>query len=239
MHYNMCNRRYHEIGGTAVTFLWIFLGILALLALLLATPLRIFLLYSAGELNYRVKYGFFPIFDSQTPEKEPKKPKKSKRSEKTAPKEKKSGAVGALMEMLGLPQLRSAASAKNAVKENGLLETIRAVLAAVRSLFGRIGRLLKKGVFRHFDLSVRVADGDPAEAALKYGQICAAVYPLLHLLENTLRFSRRKVEIFCDDELTQTQVEFSAQLNYRLWHIVCFLCGLLGNYIKNRKDDPK
>lgn len=218
-------------------FAWVFLGLIALIALLLVTPLRIFLRYDGGELSYRVKYGLIPIFSSEKPEKERKKPKKAEKTSESGEKKKKSGAVGALMQMLGLPQLRSAASAKTAVKEDGLLETIRAVLSAVRSLFRRIGRLLKKGVFRHFDLTIRVADSDPAEAALKYGQICAA-YPLLHLLENTLRFRRRKVEILCDDALSQTQIEFSAQLNYRLWHIVRFLCGLLGNYIKNRKDDP-
>lgn len=222
-----------------MVFLWILIGVIALLVLLLVTPLRIFLLYSGGELNYRVKYGLIPIFASDKPEKERKKPKKAEKASESGEKKKKSGAAGALMQMLGLPQLRSAASAKNAVKEDGLLETVRAVLSALRSLLGRIGRLLKKGVFRRFDLTIRVADEDPAEAAFKYGQICAAAYPLLHLLENTLRFRRRKVEILCDDDLSQTEVEFSAQLNYRLWHIVRFLCGLFGNYMKNRKDDSK
>lgn len=224
-----------------MVFLWILLGIFALLALLLVTPLRIFLRYSGGALSYRVKYGIIPILGSEKSEKtrkKTKKPKESKESTQSAAEKKKSGGVGALMELLGLPQLRSAASAKNAVKKDGILETIRAVFAAIRSLFGRIGRLMKKGVFKRFDLTIRVADEDPAEAALRYGQICAAAYPLLHFLENILRFRKRSVEILCDDELSQTQVEFSAQLNYRLWHILRFLCGLLWNYIKNRKDDP-
>lgn len=221
-----------------MVFLWILLGIFALLALLLVTPLRIFLRYSGGALSYRVKYGLIPIFDSEKGGKKQKKPKKSEEVKQSEPEKKKSGAAAMLMDILGLPQLRSAAAAKSAVKQDGILETIRAVLAAIRSLFGRIGRLMKKGVFKHFDLTIRVADEDPAEAALRYGQICAAAYPLLHFLENILRFRRRRVEILCDDELSQTQVEFSAQLNYRLWHILRFLCGLLWNYIKNRKDDP-
>lgn len=221
-----------------MVFLWILLGIFALLALLLVTPLRIFLRYSGGALSYRVKYGLIPIFDSEKDGKKQKKPKKSEEVKQSEPEKKKSGAAAMLMDILGLPQLRSAAAAKSAVKQDGILETIRAVLAAIRSLFGRIGRLMKKGVFKHFDLTIRVADEDPAEAALRYGQICAAAYPLLHFLENILRFRRRRVEILCDDELSQTQVEFSAQLNYRLWHILRFLCGLLWNYIKNRKDDP-
>lgn len=214
-------------------FVWILLGILALIALLLVTPLRIFLSYSDEELNYRVKYGIVPIFDSKKPEKEQKKAKKSLQA---APQRKKSGAVGTLMDILGLPQLRTAASAKRAVREDGLLTTIHEVFAAIRTLFGRIGSLLKKGVFKQFDLKIRVANADPAEAALRYGQICAVTYPLLHFLENTFRFSEHKIDILCDDSAEQTKIDFSAQLNYRLSHIVRFLCGLLWNYIKSRKE---
>ena len=61
-----------------MTALWIILGIFAFFALLLALPLRIFLRYSPDDgLQYRVKYAFIPLADSQAPEKpEKQKPEK-------------------------------------------------------------------------------------------------------------------------------------------------------------------
>ena len=67
--------------------LWIILGILALLALLLVLPLRIYLKYDTdGGLRYRVKYLFLTLADSEAPE----KPKQAEQPVKqTAEAEKK------------------------------------------------------------------------------------------------------------------------------------------------------
>ena len=63
--------------------LWIILGILALLALLLVLPLRIYLKYDAdGGLRYRVKYLFLTLADSETPEKPEQPVKKAAEAEK-------------------------------------------------------------------------------------------------------------------------------------------------------------
>ena len=216
-----------------MTALWIILGIVAFFALLLALPLRIFLSYTEEKgLQYRVKYAFFPLADSEKPEKaEATAPKKQKsRAEK--PKKAAGGAAQSLLSFLGLEDISSAANAKRAIDEKGLLETLHGVTEAVGSLLRRTGRLLRKGVVKRFDLRIVCGDGDPAEAATQYGAVCAAVYPLVTLLDSAMKWKRRKIDIRCDFNAEGTHASFEGQVNYRPWHFVCFACGLLWRYIK-------
>lgn len=216
-----------------MTAFWIILGIAAFFALLLALPVRISLHYTAEDgLRYRVKYAFLTLADSEAPEKPQKRKKPSAKKEKGKRKTSSAGgAVQSLLSFLGLGDISSAANAKKAISEKGLLEVLRGVTEAVASLSRRVGRLLKKGVFKKFELRIISGDGDPAEAALHYGTLCAAVYPLLTLLDSAMKFRRRTVDIRCDFDAEGTQADFDGQLNYRPWHFVCFACGLLWRYV--------
>ena len=215
-----------------MTALWIILGIFAFFALLLALPLRIFLRYSPEDgLQYRVKYAFIPLADSQAPEKpEKQKPEKAPETQK----KNSGGAVRTLLSFLGLEDVSSAANVRHAIGEKGLVETLRGVTEAVGALLRRTGRLLRKGVFKKFDLSIVCGDDDPANAAARYGTLCAAVYPLLTMLDSAMKFRRRRVDIRCDFSQEGTQATFDGQLNYRPWHFVCFLCGLFWQYLKHK-----
>lgn len=216
-----------------MTALWIILGIVAFFALLLALPLRIFLSYSGEKgLQYRVKYAVFPLADSEKPEKAATGQKQKPAAEQ--PKKASGGAAQSLLSFLGLEDISSAANAKRAIDEKGLLETLHGVTEAVGSLLRRTGRLLKKGVFKKFDLRIVCGDGDPADAAMRYGTICAAVYPLLTLLDSAMKLKRRKVDIRCDFDSDGIQASFQGQVNYRPWHFVCFICGLLWRYLKSK-----
>ena len=216
-----------------MTVVWILLGIFFFFALLLALPLRIFLRYT-GEtgLQYRVKYAFFPLADSEKPKKAEEVAAKKQKDTAEKPKKASGGAAQTLLSFLGLEDISSAANAKRAIDEQGLLEVLHGVPEAVGSLLKRTGRLLKKGVVKRFDLRIVCGDGDPADAAMRYGTVCAAVYPLLTLLGSAMKLKRRKVDIRCDFNNDGIQASFEGQINYRPWHFVCFACGLLWRYIK-------
>lgn len=213
--------------------LWIILGILALLVLLLVLPLRIYLKYDAdGGLRYRVKYLFLTLADSEVPEKPEQPVKKAAEAEK---KRSGSGMAAKLLSFLGLEDVSSAANAKKALNEKGLAEMIRGVFGAVKALFSRISRLMCHGEFRRFDLRIVVGDTDCANAAMSYGELCAAVYPLLAFLESKLKFRRRNVDLRCDFSAESTEAVFDGQLNYRPVYLLGFLLGLVGQYLKQDK----
>ena len=218
-----------------MTVVWILLGILFFFALLLALPLRIFLRYTEENgLQYRVKYAFLPLADSEKPKKAEEVVAKKQKDTVEKPKKASGGAVQSLLSFLGLEDISSAANAKRAIDEKGLLEVLHGVTEAVGSLLKRTGRLLRKGVFKRFDLRIVCGDGDPADAALRYGTLCAAVYPLLTLLDSAMKCKRRKVDIRCDFDAEGMQASFDGQLNYRPWHFVCFVCGLLWRYLQSK-----
>ena len=216
--------------------LWIILGILALLALLLVLPLRIYLKYDVNcGLRYRVKYLFLTLADSEAPEKPEQPEQPVKKAAETGKKRSGSGAAAKLLSFLGLEDVSSAANAKKALNEKGLAEMIRGVFGAVKALFSRISRLVCHGEFRRFDLRIVVGDTDCADAAMNYGELCAAVYPLLAFLESKLKFHRRNVELRCDFSAESTEAVFDGQLNYRPVYLLGFLLGLVGQYLKQDK----
>lgn len=207
--------------------LWIILGIVALFWLLLATPLRIFLSYDE-DLHFQVKYGPIPIADSE----KPPKPKKEKEPSEKDTKKKDSESLGSLLDFVGLTEISSIANVKNSIEKSGIVGTLQAIFLAVRKLFSKIFRLVRKGQFKKFRLTIIAGDEDCGDAAMQYGQICAVAFPLLAFLKNTMRFREQIVDIRCDYNLESTQVSFDGQLNYRPWHFVCFLMSLLIDKIK-------
>ena len=170
--------------------MYLILAIIALIVLLLALPLRIYLHYTPeAGFQFRVKYLFLTLADS-TKEKKPKQPKKPSGKKKPAAQKKKSDgkATEKLLDLLGLKDVSSKLNLKRAIDNKGLIETIRGV----------------------FD----------------------AVYPLLTLLDGTMTFKKRNVDIGCNFEQDNITAIFDGQLNYRPIHVVGFLFGLIGRYIK-------
>lgn len=214
--------------------LYIILAVVALIVLLLALPLRIDLRYTPAQgFRFRVRYLFLTLADSSK-EKPVKRPKPPAGKKKPAAQKKKSDgkATEKLLELLGLKDVSSKINFRRAVDQKGLLETFRGVSSAVSALFLRIGRLVKKSVFKRFDLRITVGDEDAADAAFHYGEVCAAVYPLLTLLDSTMKFKKRSIDVGCDFAQDSITASFDGQLNYRPIHIVGFLLWLLGRYIR-------
>lgn len=218
--------------------LYIFLGIFALLGVILALPLQICLHYKPEDgFQFKLKFAWIPIVDStkekpETPKPEPKGKDSKKKKDKNKQKKKKGGAAASLLNFLGLGDIASIANAKKALDQKGLAEMLSDLSAAVGKIFARIGTLISRGVFQHFTLRVIVGDKDAADAAITYGRICGAIYPTVTLLDSAMTFRRRTVDLRCDFEEESTTILFDGQLNYRPWHFVLFLGGLIMNYMK-------
>lgn len=218
--------------------LYIILGILAFLGLILFLPLQIYLQYTEEEgFGFRLRFAYIPLVDSrkEKPEKpeKPKKPKEEKEQQENK-KDKKKGSSGAasLLNFLGLGDIASIANAKKALDQKGLCQMLSDLASAVGGIFARIGKLLARGVFQKFTLRVVVGDEDAADAAMTYGRICGIIYPTITLLDSAFTFRQRTVDLRCDFAEEKTKIFFEGQLRYRPWDFVCFLGGLVVNYLK-------
>lgn len=68
--------------------------------------------------------------------------------------------------------------------------------------------------------------------ALDYGMVCAALYPVLGLLQSAIRFRRPDIAVTCTEE-PQTNVEFSAKFSLRAILIVRAFFHLLAENVRN------
>lgn len=216
--------------------LWIVLAILALLGLVLLLPLRITLGYRPeGGFSYRVRLLVFPLISSDREKKLKKEKKAPEKPAKAQAPAKKKSVVPDLLSFLGLGEVNTAAKAKAAVAERGLLDVLSDVAAAVRRLLAQTGRCLGAGVFERFELIAVIGGDDAAEAAFSYGAACAAVYSLVSLLEQSMTVHRRRVAVEIDYAQEQSRVTLDLRLRYRVWHFVRYLFFLLGNYLKKER----
>ncbi len=214
--------------------LYILLGIFALLTLILYLPLRIALSYEEETgFQFKLFYAWFCLADSskekpvaeEVPEQSP--PKKKKQKKKGG-----SSTVGTLLGFLGLKDIASIANVRRALDEKGLCQMLSDIAKAVKDLLRTTGRLIGKARFRRFDLQILVGDSDAGDAALHYGQACALLYPMLDSLKPVKKCKKRRLDLRCDFLLEESLVRFDGLLQYRPWHFVSFLGGLIWNYIK-------
>lgn len=196
--------------------LWIILGIFALIALLLSLKLRVFLVYLPdGRLDIYVKYLFFTFRASEEPNEE---------------------LTQMVFSVLGLRDIGSVANAKHAINSKGVSTTLNELLGVLKTLLSRVRWLLKRGVFKQFNLRIVVGEEDAADAAYGYGLVCSAVYPLVGLLDGAFRFRRRSIDVRCDFDAETTSVDFLAQFNIRLWPILRALIYVIRENVKRTLD---
>lgn len=215
--------------------LWILLGIAALIAFLLIAPLHIYLSYRPETgFAFQLRYLFLRLPARRQPQTPKPAVKKSKAPKKAEKKKSGGGIVAAFLDFLGLSSISSAANARRTIDAVGVVGLLREVTGVLRAIFARTGRLLKKGVFHRFSLSILCGGDDAADVAMAYGHICAALYPLMGLLEQTMRMRQPRTGVTCDYEAPAVAVTFDGHLVYRPCHFVSYFFWFVGRYLKNK-----
>lgn len=107
----------------------------------------------------------------------------------------------------------------------------------------RLGLSVLGGVARHLRVkklrtNVEVGGEDAATVGIRYGQICALVYPLLGLLDSKVNINWRKtsINISPDFENNDSVVELEAKVRIFL---VFALAALLGAALNKTKEKAK
>lgn len=162
--------------------MWVLLALAALLIVFLQIPVKIRASYEDGAPLLWFRYGplklqLFPA--AEKGEKEKKKPPKEKPKKE---KEKKPGAK------INMEQILYA------------LETLPPILGrALR----RTGRSIR---FQPLKVYVLVAGEDPADTALLYGRLEAALYGAVPVLERVMRIKDEDIQLFLDFSVRRMDV---------------------------------
>lgn len=79
--------------------------------------------------------------------------------------------------------------------EDGVGATLRYLGDLAAILSQAVGRLLRAVTVDRLHLEMRISAADAADTAVRYGQVCAALYPTLAVIERAMRVRRREVRV--------------------------------------------
>ena len=150
-------------------FLCIIFGIIGFIVLLLSIPLKVSLAFD-NKIHLSISYLFIKLNILPVDPNKPKKPAKPKKEpEKKTEEDKKE-------------------EPSKEKKPNPIVEMVKAngydgMMLVIKNL-GRVlgidgGKIFKSIVFDEIDLYISVGTGDAASTALKYGETCQKVYPVM------------------------------------------------------------
>lgn len=214
-------------------FLCVVAGIIAFFILVLSIPVKISIGYD-DKIRLSIKYLFIKldILPSAPKKKKVKPPKEKKPKEEklkdAAPKEKKPNPI---LEM---------------VKANGYdgMMTVITNLGKILGSYG--GKIFKSVKFDRIDLHISVGTGDSAATAIKYGQTCQKVYPVMGficannlvrkydiLVEPDFLANTTEGEFYCDLNLCVRKV-----INATLAMVVRLVFGVVIKFLQAGKAKP-
>ncbi len=217
-----------------MTFLYILLGIIALFVVVLSIPFHITVGYD-DKIHVSIRYLFIkldllPVKQGPKKEKAPKekKPKEEKPPKEDTPKEKKPNPI---LEM---------------VKANGYdgMMTVLTNLVRILKIYG--GKIFKSIVFDEIYFYISVATGDAASTAIKYGQTCQKVYPLMGFICSNNIVKKYDIDVDTDFLANKTQGEFLFDMhlcirkiiNASIAMVIRLIFGVVITFIKGGKKKP-
>ncbi len=197
----------------------IFLLVIACIILLIITILSIPVKVSIGyddKIHLAVKYLFIKldILPSSPKEKKEKPPKEKKakpeeEKKEEAPKEKKSNPIVDMVKANG---------------SEGMYEVIRN-LGAVLKLYS--GKLFKSVVFDSIVLHTIVGTGDAASTAIKYGETCQKVFPVMGFICSNNLVKKYDILVEPDFLANKTESEFYCDISITIRKIINATIGLV------------
>ena len=174
-------------------FLWVMLGMIALMVLLLALPLYINADYDE-EFRLSIQYEWLR-FQLIPKEENGRKPKRlyTAKKKKAKPDTKKEGSFSAL------------------IKNQGVGGAVSLIWRVVKLAGGAFHKTLRGVAGLRFDLTVSVGGEDAAEAAVSYGRTCAVIYPAVGMVASQMKYMNHNIDIHPDFDSEDTKFTLSAR----------------------------
>jgi len=202
-----------------MVFLYILLGIAALITLLLSVPLIVQAEYGQ-ELTLRVRWLFLRIPIVPAKEKKPKKKKKKKEKPEKEKEEKpkkekdpnKPNVVQRFYQYQGIP---------------GFIDLLKRTVEILKKFRHGVWLCFK---IRKLHLQMLVTGGEPQDIVEKYGKTCAAVFPALGWLSSHLRTKRGGVKAHISPDFTgfaKKEMAFDADVSICPLVLICALLAML------------
>ena len=191
-------------------FLCVILGVVGLIVLLLSIPVKVSLAFD-NKIHLSVKYLFIKLDILPVGPKKPKKPAKPKKEPKPEPEKKEEDAT---------PKEKKPNPILEMVKANGYDGMMLVIknLGRVLGMYG--GKLFKSIVFDEIDVYISVGTGDAASTAIKYGETCQKVYPVLGFICSNNIVKKYDILVEPDFLANKTENELFIDFNVTIRKII-------------------
>ena len=119
---------------------------------------------------------------------------------------------------------------KRLKKKLGFAGAVKELFAFAKSVLERLKSVLKHLYFKKLRLDIRVATGDAADTAIQYGAVCAAVYPVLSLIDTCLNVRLKQADVSADFKSETSEITFSVIVGMRIIFLIIGAFALFSEY---------
>ena len=113
------------------------------------------------------------------------------------------------------------------------------LLHSIKQLLICFKRLLKHIVIKNTNMKLVVVGNDAADTAIKYGTVCAAVYPITSLLAECFTFKPDSINVSAGFTEKEFQFYLKSDFSIRIIFILVFAKALITEYISLKKGRAK
>lgn len=190
--------------------LYILAVLLLLIALILLLPVSVYLNYKE-DFSFKIKFLNIKVF----PLKEKKQNEKTDKPQSNAKKDN---------------QLKT--SFQKLKEKYGFSGAIKEIFAFLKECLKHLGGFLKTVKFRKVKLNLVVAESDAFKTAIKYGEVCAVVYPVLSYLESKANIKYKKIDVKSDFNAQKGEFDFSLTAKLQIIFLIITATKLYKEYKK-------
>ena len=223
---------------------FVFLGIIALILLLLSVRVRIFAEYSEIDTRVMLQWLFIkiPLFPAEKKEKTDKTekaettPGKDTSAEEEPPIEEPVTEEEVTGESVEDSAMQTETSEKPAQKSTLLNDIygshgIDGLMLVVKRIFGYIGtyigKLMNSLVIDELYIDVKCTKNDAAETAIYYGEVCSALFPMLGALVTKYKVRKYDVNVYPDFLARHSSASFAVRMHLYPIYLIGITIGLV------------
>ena len=204
--------------------MWIALGIVgglaAIITVLLLLPVKVILKNDEHNLLiFRYKYLFKTFGEDPNPD---------------------DPIVKALKSATGVDRLNKV-SVKESINTDGLLKAVKESFSMIVDLLKEVLKLLGRGKVSKLQVTIRCTGDGADEAAIHYGEACAAAYSLLNLLQGYVKVRKKgcNVDIACDFMGDKPVFRYNLEVKFRASRVLGALWRVALAEVKRQNTQEK
>ena len=116
---------------------------------------------------------------------------------------------------------------------------ILTTLRVLKALLGQVYKALRHARITRLYIRARCGGENAAAAAIRYGQACAAIYPLVEEIQDVFRCAPKAVEtdLTCSFEEEDSRVDFELVLTLRLLFFIIAVIGIVSDLVPIMVDE--